>query len=140
MKGNLLTFSLLSATPDYLSGRSAWIQHIPFAFLVIEALRPDTFVELGSHFGDSYCAFCQAAKTLELPMRAFAIDTWEGDQHAGFYGQEVYDQMKLVHDEPYGHFSEMKRMKPMAPLIYCTSTVCIPTKQSSMISKRGCPR
>lgn len=111
MKGNLLTFSLLSATPDYLSGRSAWIQHIPFAFLVIEALRPDTFVELGSHFGDSYCAFCQAAKTLELPMRAFAIDTWEGDQHAGFYGQEVYDQLKLVHDEPYGHFSEMKRMK-----------------------------
>lgn len=110
MKGNLLTFSMLGAKPDYLSGRSAWIEHIPFAFLVVEALRPDIFVELGSHFGDSYCAFCQAAKTLELPMRAFAVDTWRGDQHAGFYGQEVYDQLKSVHDEPYGHFSEMKRM------------------------------
>ncbi|OOV95328.1 hypothetical protein MF4836_15285 [Pseudomonas sp. MF4836] len=111
MKGNLLTFSLLSAKPDYLSGGSAWIEHIPFAFLAVEALRPDIFVELGSHHGDSYVAFCQAAKTLELPMRAFAVDTWEGDPHAGFYGQEVYDRLKSVHDKPYGHFSEMKRMK-----------------------------
>ena len=38
MKGNLLTFSLLSAKPDYLSGGSAWIEHIPFAFLAVEGL------------------------------------------------------------------------------------------------------
>lgn len=38
---------------------SAWTGHVPFAFWVTRACRPGTIVELGSHYGVSFGAFCQ---------------------------------------------------------------------------------
>ncbi|MBR7538681.1 hypothetical protein KC221_21010, partial [Mycobacterium tuberculosis] len=48
---------------------SAWLEHGPFAFWLIDALRPRTFVELGTHGGFSYFAFCQAVQRLEINTR-----------------------------------------------------------------------
>ena len=50
---------------------------------LVSLVRPRTIVELGTHMGDSYCAFCQAVAELNLESRATAIDTWEGDSQAG---------------------------------------------------------
>ena len=86
---------------------SAWIGHVPFAMYLIDILRPKTFVELGSHYGVSYCAFCQAVKNLGLDTRCYAIDTWAGDPHAGFYGPEVLLDLKEHHDPLYGGFSRL---------------------------------
>ena len=74
--------------PDYLEP-SAWTEHLPFAFWLMEAQRPKTFVELGSHHGTSYFAFCQAAGRLGLDVRCYAVDTWRGDEHAGFYDERI---------------------------------------------------
>ena len=88
---------------------STWYEHVPFAFWIIEALRPACFVELGTHYGLSYLAFCQAIDKLRLPTRAYAVDTWKGDEHAGFYGEEVFSNLTALHDTNYASFSRLVR-------------------------------
>jgi hypothetical protein len=69
---------------------SAWLEHAPFSAWLISELRPESIVELGTHSGFSYFAFCDFARRLGLPSKLLAIDTWQGDEHAGFYGEEVF--------------------------------------------------
>lgn len=89
---------------------SAWIEHTPFAFWIIDALRPRRLVELGAHNGQSYLAFCQAIDRLDLNTSAFAVDTWEGDVHSGTYGAEVLRDLRLEHDSRYARFSQLLQM------------------------------
>src|SRR5271166_1321894 len=96
-------------TPERLTDIVSWHGHIPFAFWVIEVLRPRVFVELGTHKGDSYCAFAQAVDRLGLGTLCYAIDTWRGDEDAGFYGEEVFDELRQYHDPRYGRFSRLVR-------------------------------
>ena len=60
--------------PDFLKW-SAWLEHTPFAFWVMDAIKPSRFVELGTHQGQSFMAFCQAADRLNLDCSTFAVDT-----------------------------------------------------------------
>ncbi|WP_136683127.1 class I SAM-dependent methyltransferase [Falsirhodobacter xinxiangensis] len=94
--------------PHYLN-TSAWTEHVPFAFWMIEALRPRVFVELGSHYGVSYFAFCQAVEQHGLGTRCHAVDTWKGDEHAGFYGDEVFKTVRAHNDAHYSGFSQLIR-------------------------------
>jgi|GEM_PF-1627041 len=89
---------------------SAWYGHIPFAFWIISLLKPRTIVELGTHNGISYSAFCEAIKKNDLTTRAYAVDTWKGDDQAGFYDDEVYLKFKKYHDQHYSQFSTLMRM------------------------------
>jgi len=94
--------------PIYLEP-SAWQEHIPFAFWLIEAHRPRVLVELGSHHGVSYFAFCQAVEKLGLDTRCFAVDTWKGDEHAGFYDESVFEKVKAHNETQYSGFSRLVR-------------------------------
>ena len=67
----------------YRSGFSAWEGHVAFALFLMRELRPATFVELGTHWGDSYFAFCQAVAEYQLPTRCHAVDAWRGDPQSG---------------------------------------------------------
>ncbi len=99
--------------PNYLAGQSAaWVEHVPFAFWLVDHLRPKVIVELGTHSGLSYFAFCEAVKRLELPARCFAVDTWKGDIHSGIYGtesDEIYNGVLGHNNANYYDFSTLVR-------------------------------
>ncbi|WP_329842813.1 class I SAM-dependent methyltransferase [Stenotrophomonas sepilia] len=90
---------------------SAWLGHIPFASWLVETVRPKSIVELGTHNGASFLAFCQAVETQHVSARVFAVDTWEGDEHAGFYGNEIYAELRDYQQRHYAGISEMMRMR-----------------------------
>lgn len=85
---------------------SAWLGHIPFAFDLVKNIKPKLLVELGTHYGSSYFAFCQAIKQNGLETISYAIDTWTGDKHSGFYGNKVYEEVVLRNKE-YEQFSAL---------------------------------
>jgi len=95
--------------PDQLGPQTAWLEHAPFAFWLIDALRPGTLVELGTHGGFSYFTFCQAVQRSQLETRCWAVDTWRGDEHAGFYGEDVFEEVRRYHDRRYSVFSTLVR-------------------------------
>ncbi len=96
--------------PNLVRADSAWIGHIPFAGWIISALKPTIFVELGTHTGVSYSAFCQAVTENHLPTKCYAVDTWKGDEHASFYGEEVFEEYAAYHRQHFSSFSQLMRM------------------------------
>ncbi|MEH6719914.1 MAG: rhamnan synthesis F family protein [Aurantimonas endophytica] len=87
-----------------------WAGHIPFAFWLTKVLRPGLFVELGTHTGNSYSAFCQAISHFGTTTRAFAVDSWQGDAHADYYGNEVFVELEDYNRSNYAAFSTLMRM------------------------------
>lgn len=96
-------------TPPLIGKASAWWAHVPFAFWIMTAVKPRLFVELGTHNGVSYAAFCESVVRSDLGTRCFAVDTWRGDEHAGAYGDQVYNDLRSFHDLHYAAFSELMR-------------------------------
>jgi len=99
---------LLQFKPKSVQHPNAWIGHTPFAYWVVKKLKPQTFVELGTHTGNSYFAFCQSIQENETQTIAFAVDTWDGDAHAGFYGEDIFASVQLTNLE-YSSFSTLLR-------------------------------
>lgn len=99
---------------------SAWLTHAPFASWIVAALRPASIAELGTHYGFSCFVFAEAVKRLRLPSIVSALDSWEGDDHAGFYDETVYDSVDAVVKADYpdsvrlvrGWFSESRSHFP----------------------------
>jgi hypothetical protein len=101
-------------TPDLQIEESRWWPHVPFAFWLVAAARPRSFVELGTDRGVSYAAFCEAAQRLELDARFFAVDNWLGhaetaDEETGDQGEKVFETFKAFHDRRYASFSKLVR-------------------------------
>ncbi|PJF35499.1 MAG: hypothetical protein CUN49_10230 [Candidatus Thermofonsia Clade 1 bacterium] len=106
---NPLDYPVIFLDADYRAP-SAWWQHTPFARFLVALTRPSVLVELGTHYGVSYFAFCQAVKALGLHTRCYAVDTWQGDEQAGFYGEEVFDQVNQYNEQSFAAFSRLLRM------------------------------
>jgi hypothetical protein len=96
--------------PHRIVDPTSWVGHIPFAFWIIEAAKPSVVVELGTHSGNSYFAFCQSVTSNHLPTRCYAVDTWQGDEHAGFYDNTIFEEVLSHNEERYSGFSSLLRM------------------------------
>jgi len=95
--------------PSRVGVMSAWWGHVPFAHWFVAALRPSTIVELGTHNGVSFAAFCEAVQREKIPAKCFAVDTWQGDAHAGMYGEQIYTDLAHFTSAHYGAFAELIR-------------------------------
>lgn len=91
-------------------GVGNWSGHLPFAFDLIASLKPETVVELGTQFGESYFGFCQAVQENGLSTRCYAVDTWLSDAQTGEYSKTVYEEVDAYNRLNYGAFSSILRM------------------------------
>ncbi len=79
--------------PTFLSDVHSWHGHIAFAQVIIHRMKPRVVVELGVHKGDSFLAFFDGIKSVQdldpdYEPFLYGVDTWCGDQHAGYYSAE----------------------------------------------------
>jgi hypothetical protein len=79
-----------SVRPDH---DSSWHGHVSFAHWLIEEVRPQVVVELGTHNGVSFAAFCHAAAQSGLQTQCYAIDTWDGNVPGGYFGDEIFEDI-----------------------------------------------
>ena len=100
---------IVFSRPLRLVEPTGWVPHIPFAFWLVEALAPHTVVELGTMSGNSFAALAQGIQTLGLDAACYAVDTWKGDPHTGFFGEEVFEEWSAFHDRHFGAFSRLVR-------------------------------
>lgn len=106
-QNNLLTVAAFS--PHSIQFPNSWIGHLPFAAWIIREVRPKIFVELGTHSGNSYFSFCQAVVEAGIQAKCYAVDTWQGDEHAGQYSEEIFAQVHAHHQAYYAGFSRLLR-------------------------------
>ena len=97
-------------TPKSIENPHAWIGHIPFMAWLLRSMEPKLFVELGTHSGNSYFAACQTIEESNLETKCFAVDTWEGDPHAGQYSDDIFNKVNLHNQTEYAKFSKLFRM------------------------------
>ena len=67
-----------------------WEGHRDFAYDLLQFVRPERLVELGSQYGCSLFSFCQAVRDFKLDTEINAVDLWSGDIGAEITGEEVY--------------------------------------------------
>ncbi len=79
-------------------------------FWLIEQAKPALVVELGTHSGNSYFTICQCIRANRFPTVCYAIDTWQGDEHAGNYESTVYEEVAAYNESRYKEFSSLLRM------------------------------
>jgi predicted O-methyltransferase YrrM len=96
---------------QYIVQESARVGHRRFAYDLVRFMQPTSIVELGTHWGVSYFSFLQAIKDDGINTMCYAVDTWEGDPHAGFYDNSVYQVVSEITDQYYFTNSSVIRSK-----------------------------
>ncbi|MCY6484509.1 class I SAM-dependent methyltransferase [Clostridium aestuarii] len=83
---------------------SPWSGHRNFAYDFVSFFKPETIVELGSHYGCSAFAFTQSIKDFNLKTHFYAVDTWAGDDFTrNDYENDVYSVFKETADKFYAN-------------------------------------
>lgn len=105
----LLRFLEPSGTMIEELTRTSWGGHIPFMFCLMNYMRPRSYVELGTHYGASFFAVCQAIRDFKIDCSPTAVDLWLGDEHAGKYGEGIYTNFKETLEERYAGIGHVIR-------------------------------
>lgn len=87
-----------------------WSGHRRFAYDLTRFAKPGRIVELGTAFGTSFFSFCQAVRDGRLSTRCYAVDTWGGDPHAGYFGEKVYQSVFAIASREFPAYTVLLRM------------------------------
>ena len=105
----LLKFLEPSGTIVETLTRTSWGGHIPFMFCLMDYMRPRTYLELGTHYGASFFAVCQAIRDFEIDCSPTTVDLWLGDEHAGKYDEDVYKSFQRILEDRYAGLGHVLR-------------------------------
>ena len=89
---------------------STWVDHLPFAYDLVAAIRPKLVVELGVYNGLSFFTFCQSMVEHDIDGVAYAIDCWEGDEHTDSYDDSIYNDVNDHARDNYRGITYLLRM------------------------------
>ena len=106
---NFLDYRSILGQPQTIRQESAWCEHIPFAYMIVDLLKPRLLVELGAQWGTSYFAMCIPVKAQNLTTKCFAVDTWRGDQHTGPDDEKVFETVDRINRNNFQDFSTLIR-------------------------------
>ncbi|RYC30007.1 hypothetical protein D3273_20960 [Lichenibacterium minor] len=98
---NAFLTSAAFALPDMV-GPGTWVHHAPFAFWLVDALRPRRIAEIGTRDGASYRVLCQAARSLGPDVRLTASPCVE----------DFHPALLADHDARYGDLSRVLGRAP----------------------------
>mgnify|MGYP002737819136 CR=1 FL=1 len=98
--------------PDYLQP-SAWLEHLPALFWLVEAIQPSRCMTLGVHQGAAHFAVCQAVSRLRLDARCYGVQprsALSAAQAADYRAVQDY------HGRHYSAVSQLLDTTPQAAL------------------------
>nr|WP_298249120.1 class I SAM-dependent methyltransferase [uncultured Halomonas sp.] len=94
--------------PDYPQP-SAWLEHLPALFWLVEAVQPSQCLTLGVHQGAAHFAVCQAVSRLRLDARCYGVQP-----HAELSDAAAAD-FQAVRDYHARHYSGVSRLMDVTP-------------------------
>lgn len=85
--GSSLSLGIALTTPVFFEPArvalpAVFIEHFPFGFWLVDALRPRLVVSLGARTPNPQLCFLQMAAHLDLPTRCVTVSGWDGDREA----------------------------------------------------------
>jgi hypothetical protein len=103
----MLQYSLVSQLPLRLTTQDEWHEFAPLCFLLVQALRPERILEVGTTAGDSYLALCQAVRLCNLDAMCVSVPDWRIT--AGYPElTNQFQEFRAYHEERYGAFSHIE--------------------------------
>jgi methyltransferase family protein len=100
-----LVFPYFEYTESFEDNSTPWAGHKCFGYNLVRNLEPGLVVELGSWKGTSFYSFCQAVKDTKSKTKLIAVDTWQGDSHAGHFGDKVFNDFNAILTKYYNGVS-----------------------------------
>jgi len=101
-----------------------WNGHRRFAYDLVRFKKPKRIVELGTYWGTSFFAFCQAVKDFKLTTESIAIDTWDGDDHTGKYDPEAFEIFSRIKNQLFSdiniHVLKMRFEEALSDIDDCS--------------------
>ena len=91
--------------PRYLSGKSSWTGHLPFAYDLVKFLRPALLVELSTWDGDSFFTFCQSVYEHALAARCYAVGHREGQSQTAQEDDTEFSRFQDYCSDNYYEFA-----------------------------------
>jgi hypothetical protein len=89
---------------------STWVDHVSFGYDIVDAIRPQKVVELGTYNGRSYFSFCQSMIENNIDGLCYAVDTWGGDEHTGEYDDTIFQDVRAHARQHYRGITYLMRM------------------------------
>ncbi len=104
---NPLNYTIVNATPLRITSLSDTHEHIPFLMMLIDIIRPEHIVELGTTSGETYCAMCQAVSHLSLKTDCTSFLKYSKSDRT-HDELDIYADLRAHHDKLYSVFSSVQ--------------------------------